>query len=103
MVVLAPEGHDHDLRFVARHAADAVAEESGTVDEEGRRESAALGFCHNFIPAPLEADDSSRSKNPAALCRNKFSIFAANGPVVRDAGGGHHQRAQSAGVWFDVV
>src|SRR5258706_11872303 len=106
MVVLTAKGNDSYIHYIGRcagHSGDAVAEQSGTVDEIRGGEYRAAGFHHDFTGEIAHAGDSGGSQNRSTLGADQLGIFLANGGEIGDARGGHDQRAQTAGVRLDFV
>src|SRR5215472_7711251 len=53
-IIIFPSKRDcHDSGLISRHAADAIAVESSTIDEESRRICPAWRFDHDFIYGAL--------------------------------------------------
>ena len=67
------------------------------------RECRVARLDYNFLCERPQARYRSGSQNRSALQTNQLGIFQADCGVVRDAGGRHDERPQSAGMRFDFA
>ena len=100
-VILTPERHDPYFALFSRQLADAVAVQSGAVDQEirfkltGGRLDAPSGGCRT------QGRDSGAGDHASTLARNLFQQHLADPRVIDDAFLRHVQRRHTARVRFD--
>ena len=102
IIVFTAEGNNEYIRLVARHAADAIAMETSTVDDMARDEGSACGLHNRFCSARKTDYFRVRAYNPA-LRNNELYIFFTHDDVVGYACGRDQQRAQTSGVRLELV
>ena len=102
-VIFPAKGHDPDFRLLACHPADAVAVQSGAIDDVFGGERSASGFDHHFRVARRHSPDLCSGAYGSALRDHDLSIFPADCGVVSDAGAGHQYPEHAAAVRLNLA
>lgn len=103
LVILAAERDDAHFGIGAGHASDAIAIETGAVNDEARRVGGAIGFYVVRVAATLEFDDAFTHFEGAAFFAEEFSDLRGDLAITDDAGGGNAKAGDAGDARFNFA
>jgi len=103
LVVFAAERYDLQIELGSGHVTDAIALESGAVDDVTRMEFLVAAAEDGDAVGAFESVDSCAEANFATSCDDKFGVFFRNETVIRDSCAGNMDGANARGVGLDLA
>ena len=98
LVVLAAKRNNSQRALIPCKSHDAIAVESGTVNDPRGFDGASSCFEHNFTGAFCNPPDFAIDQQLAAALLNQLGILQGNSRIIGDAGSGHVKRSDAGAV-----